>query len=85
MTSALDPELVNEVLDAIRKLADEGMSMIIVSHEMAFVREVADKVVFMDTGQIVEAGTPAEIVRQSENRPVPRLLLQDPAPLNAPT
>ena len=44
-----------------RKLADEGMSMIIVSHEMAFVREVADKVVFMDTGQIVEAGTPAEL------------------------
>ena len=61
VTSALDPELVNEVLDAIRKLADEGMSMIIVSHEMAFVREVADKVVFMDAGQIVEAGTPAEL------------------------
>ncbi len=61
VTSALDPELVNEVLDAIRKLADEGMSMIIVSHEMAFVREVADKVVFMDEGQIVEAGTPAEL------------------------
>ena len=61
VTSALDPELVNEVLDAIRKLADEGMTMIIVSHEMAFVREVADKVVFMDEGQIVEAGSPAEI------------------------
>ncbi len=55
VTSALDPELVNEVLDAIRKLADEGMTMIIVSHEMAFVREVADKVVFMDTGQIIES------------------------------
>jgi polar amino acid transport system ATP-binding protein len=61
VTSALDPELVNEVLDAIGKLAQEGMSMIIVSHEMAFVREVADKVVFMDDGQIVEAGTPAEL------------------------
>ncbi|MBT8418818.1 MAG: amino acid ABC transporter ATP-binding protein [Silicimonas sp.] len=61
VTSALDPELVNEVLDAIRKLAGEGMSMIIVSHEMAFVREVADKVVFMDAGQIVEAGTPSEL------------------------
>ena len=61
VTSALDPELVNEVLDAIRKLANEGMSMIIVSHEMAFVREVADKVVFMDDGQIVEAGIPADL------------------------
>ena len=61
VTSALDPELVNEVLDAIRKLADEGMTMVIVSHEMAFVREVADKVVFMDEGQIIEAGTPAEL------------------------
>ncbi len=61
VTSALDPELVNEVLDAIRKLADEGMTMVIVSHEMAFVREVADKVVFMDAGQIIEAGTPAEL------------------------
>ncbi len=47
--------------DAIRKLADEGMTMVIVSHEMAFVREVADKVVFMDAGQIIEAGTPAEL------------------------
>ena len=61
VTSALDPELVNEVLDAIRKLADAGMTMIIVSHEMSFVREVADKVVFMDAGQIVEAGAPAEL------------------------
>jgi polar amino acid transport system ATP-binding protein len=61
VTSALDPELVNEVLDAIRKLADEGMTMIIVSHEMGFVREVADKVVFMDEGLIVEASTPAEM------------------------
>lgn len=61
VTSALDPELVNEVLDAIRKLADQGMTMVIVSHEMAFVREVADKVVFMDAGQIVEAGKPADL------------------------
>ena len=61
VTSALDPELVNEVLDAIRKLANEGMTMIIVSHEMAFVREVADKVVFMDEGQIIEAGKPDDI------------------------
>ncbi len=82
VTSALDPELVNEVLDAIRKLAAEGMTMIIVSHEMAFVREVADKVVFMDAGQIVEAGTPAELVRHAEDRPGARLLLEDPAPLS---
>ena len=61
VTSALDPELVGEVLDAIRKLAAEGMTMVIVSHEMGFVREVADQVVFMDAGQIVEAGSPAEI------------------------
>jgi len=61
VTSALDPELVGEVLDAIRKLAAEGMTMVIVSHEMGFVREVADKVVFMDAGQIVEAGTPVEL------------------------
>lgn len=61
VTSALDPELVGEVLDAIQKLADEGMTMVIVSHEMGFVREVADKVVFMDAGQIIESGTPAEL------------------------
>ncbi|WP_112322795.1 amino acid ABC transporter ATP-binding protein [Oceanibium sediminis] len=61
VTSALDPELVNEVLDAVGKLAAEGMTMIIVSHEMAFVREVADKVIFMDGGQIVESGEPAAL------------------------
>jgi polar amino acid transport system ATP-binding protein len=62
VTSALDPELVNEVLDTIRKLATEGMTMIIVSHEMAFVREVADKIVFMDAGQIIEAGRSTDIL-----------------------
>jgi len=61
VTSALDPELVNEVLDTIRDLAKDGMTMLIVSHEMGFVREVASKVVMMDKGQIVEVGTPAEI------------------------
>lgn len=61
VTSALDPELVNEVLDAIRKLADEGMTMVIVSHEMGFVREVANQVVFMDQGEIIETGTPTQI------------------------
>ncbi len=61
VTSALDPELVNEVLDAIRKLAAEGMTMVIVSHEMGFVREVANQVVFMDKGEVIEAGPPSEI------------------------
>jgi polar amino acid transport system ATP-binding protein len=62
VTSALDPELVNEVLDTIRLLAKEGMTMIIVSHEMAFVREVATKVIFMDEGRIIEVGKPDEIM-----------------------
>jgi len=61
VTSALDPELVNEVLDTIRGLASDGMTMLIVSHEMAFVREVASKVVMMDKGKVVEVGSPADI------------------------
>ena len=61
VTSALDPELVNEVLDTIRGLAAEGMTMLIVSHEMAFVREVASKVVMMDKGLVVEEGPPKQI------------------------
>ncbi len=61
VTSALDPELVNEVLDTIRGLAREGMTMLIVSHEMAFVREVASRVVMMDKGMVVEEGPPKQI------------------------
>ena len=61
VTSALDPELVNEVLDAIRVLAGEGMTMVVVSHEMGFVREVSTRVAMMDEGRIVETGTPKEI------------------------
>ena len=61
VTSALDPELVNEVLDTIRGLAREGMTMLIVSHEMAFVREVASRVVMMDKGIVVEEGPPKQI------------------------
>ncbi|MCO5066282.1 MAG: amino acid ABC transporter ATP-binding protein [Rhizobiaceae bacterium] len=61
VTSALDPELVNDVLDTIRELAAEGMTMLIVSHEMAFVREVSTKVVMMDKGCTVEEGAPAQI------------------------
>ena len=60
-TSALDPEMVGEVLDLIKQLADEGMTMVIVTHEMGFAREVADRVLFMDGGYIVEEGTPAEV------------------------
>ncbi len=61
VTSALDPERVNEVLDTIRSLTREGITMIIVSHEMAFVREVSTRVVMMDDGRIIEIGTPNEI------------------------
>jgi polar amino acid transport system ATP-binding protein len=61
VTSALDPELVKEVLDVLRKLADEGMTMIVVTHEMGFAREVGDRVVFVDDGVIVEQGRPDEI------------------------
>jgi polar amino acid transport system ATP-binding protein len=61
-TSALDPELVGEVLAVMRGLADDGMTMIVVTHEMGFAREVADSIVFMDGGVIVESGTPAELL-----------------------
>jgi polar amino acid transport system ATP-binding protein len=60
-TSALDPELVNEVLDVIRELATSGTTLVIVTHEMGFARDVADTVIFMDQGRIVERGTPADI------------------------
>jgi polar amino acid transport system ATP-binding protein len=61
-TSALDPELVGDVLDAMRQLARDGMTMIVVTHEMGFAREVADTVVFMDDGVVVESGPPAEVL-----------------------
>ena len=62
VTSALDPELVKEVLDVMRELAREGMTMIVVTHEMGFAREVASRAVFMDEGVIVEQGKPAEVL-----------------------
>ncbi|HEX2708270.1 MAG TPA: amino acid ABC transporter ATP-binding protein [Solirubrobacterales bacterium] len=62
VTSALDPELVKEVLDVMRELAAEGMTMLVVTHEMGFAREVGDKVVFMDEGVIVEQGKPANVL-----------------------
>ncbi|MFB4285139.1 MULTISPECIES: amino acid ABC transporter ATP-binding protein [unclassified Nonomuraea] len=61
-TSALDPELVGDVLTVMRKLAEEGMTMLVVTHEMGFAREVADRVVFMDGGVIVEDGVPAQVI-----------------------
>ena len=60
-TSALDPELVGEVLVVMKDLATEGMTMVVVTHEMAFAKDVADRVIFMDGGVIVEEGTPADI------------------------
>jgi polar amino acid transport system ATP-binding protein len=61
-TSALDPELVGEVLDVMRDLAKSGMTMIVVTHEIGFAREVADTVVFMDGGVVVESGPPTEVL-----------------------
>ena len=66
-TSALDPEMVGEVLDLIRQLADEGMTMVIVTHEMGFAREVATRVLFMDDGRILEDNTPEEIFSNPQN------------------
>jgi polar amino acid transport system ATP-binding protein len=66
-TSALDPELVGEVLNAMLELARSGMTMIVVTHEMGFAREVADTVVFMDAGRIVEMGTPAQIMENPQH------------------
>jgi polar amino acid transport system ATP-binding protein len=60
-TSALDPEMIGEVLDVMKTLAKEGMTMVVVSHEMGFAREVADRMIFMDEGSIVEEGTPEQI------------------------
>lgn len=66
-TSALDPELTGEILKVIKKLAEEKMTMVIVTHEMAFARDVADKVIFMDGGVVVEQGTPEHVFRESGN------------------
>lgn len=60
-TSALDPEMVKEVLDVMKQLAEEGMTMLVVTHEMGFAREVADRVLFIDNGYLEEEGTPEEI------------------------
>jgi polar amino acid transport system ATP-binding protein len=61
VTSALDPELVNEVLQVMQDLAEKGMTMVMVTHEMGFAREVADRVIMMDDGVIIEEATPSEM------------------------
>jgi polar amino acid transport system ATP-binding protein len=74
VTSALDPELIKEVLDVMRELADEGMTMIVVTHEMGFAREVASRVVFMDGGVVVEEGPPAEVLGNPQQERTKRFL-----------
>ncbi|MBQ1937468.1 MAG: amino acid ABC transporter ATP-binding protein, partial [Bacteroidales bacterium] len=65
-TSALDPEMVGEVLDVMKQLAKEGMTMVVVTHEMGFAREVGDRVLFMDEGIIMEEGTPEEVFNHTK-------------------
>ena len=66
-TSALDPEMVGEVLELMKELAEEGMTMVIVTHEMGFAREVADRVLFVDGGVIAEEGPPSEVFENPKN------------------
>ncbi len=75
-TSALDPELVGEVLKVMKKLADDGMTMVIVTHEMGFAREVADRVVYMDGGTIIEEGTPEEIFNKPKEERTQQFISQ---------
>jgi polar amino acid transport system ATP-binding protein len=74
VTSALDPELVKEVLDVVRELAEEGMTMLLVTHEMGFAREVGDKIVFLDDGVILEQGPPAQILDSPREERTKRFL-----------
>ena len=73
-TSALDPELVGEVLAVMKQLANDGMTMVVVTHEMGFAREVADRVIFMDDGQIAEEGTPEEIFQHPKSERLKQFL-----------
>ncbi|MDZ7542827.1 ATP-binding cassette domain-containing protein, partial [Clostridium perfringens] len=66
-TSALDPEMVGEVLNVMKSLAKEGMTMVVVTHEMGFAKEVGDRILFMDGGNIVEQGTPEEVFTNPKN------------------
>jgi ABC-type polar amino acid transport system ATPase subunit len=73
-TSALDPELIGEVLDVMRGLAHDGMTMMVVTHEMSFARDVADRVVFMDGGVVVEEGTPEDVLVSPKSERARRFL-----------
>ena len=73
-TSALDPEMIKEVLNVIRGLADDGMTMIIVSHEMNFAREISDRIAFLENGRILEIGTPDHIFNRTDNQRVKEFL-----------
>jgi ABC-type polar amino acid transport system ATPase subunit len=75
-TSALDPEMINEVLDVIKELARDGMTMVVVTHEMGFAREVADRVVFMADGEIVEVRTPEQLFDHSKEKRTKQFLSQ---------
>ena len=66
-TSALDPEMVGEVLQLMKELANDGMTMVVVTHEMGFAKEISDRVLFMEQGQIIEEGTPLQIFESPEN------------------
>ena len=68
VTSALDPEMIGEVLESMKQLASEGMTMLVVTHEVGFAREVADRVIFLDEGKIVEEGSPAEFFASPKNQ-----------------
>ena len=80
-TSALDPEMINEVLDVMVALAREGMTMLVVTHEMGFARKVAHRVVFMDEGRVVEQAAAGRLLRPPQARADPALPVQDPRPL----
>jgi cystine transport system ATP-binding protein len=73
-TSALDPELVQEVLKVMRELAQEGMTMVVVTHEMKFARHIASRVIFMDGGVIVEEGAPADVLETPQEERTKRFL-----------
>jgi len=75
-TSALDPEMIKEVLDTIRELAEDGMTMLIVTHEMGFARQVADRIIFMDEGQIIEINKPEEFFANPRHERTKRFLSQ---------
>ncbi len=75
-TSALDPEMIKEVLDVMKELAESGMTMLVVTHEMGFAREVADRLLFFDQGQIVEHGTPTQIFSEPKEERTKKFLAQ---------